>query len=58
MSDDNEKNEVAPSGVPETARDDLAEKPGTDSVGREREEELVDEWEEDSFPASDPPAHY
>lgn len=58
MSDDNEKNVSAPSGVPEVARDDLAEKPGTDSVGHEREEELVDEWEEDSFPASDPPAHY
>ncbi|WP_209323607.1 hypothetical protein [Brevibacterium renqingii] len=58
MSDDNEKNEKTPTEVPEEARDDIAEKPGTDSASKKREDDLVDEWEEESFPASDPPAHY
>lgn len=37
---------------------DVAEKPGSDKVSHEREDELVDEWGEESFPGSDPPAHY
>lgn len=44
--------------VPEEARDDVAERPGTDNVSKEHEDALVDEWEEESFPGSDPPAHY
>lgn len=58
MSEDKEENGSTPNSVHEAARNDIAEKPGTDSVGREHEEELVDEWEQNSFPASDPPAHY
>lgn len=58
MSDAGEKDEKAPTGVPEEAREDLAEKPGTEAVDKEHEDELVDEWEDESFPASDPPAHY
>ncbi|WP_449278851.1 NAD-dependent epimerase/dehydratase family protein [Leucobacter sp. GX24907] len=37
---------------------DIAEKPGTDEVSREHADALADEWGEESFPASDPPAHY
>ena len=39
-------------------RDDVAEKPGSDRVSHDHEDELVDEWGEESFPSSDPPAHY
>ena len=42
MSESGEKDKTAPTGVPEEARDDLAEKPGTDSVDKEHEDELVD----------------
>lgn len=44
--------------IPDEARDDVAERPGTSSVDPEHEDELVTEWGEESFPASDPPAHY
>ena len=37
---------------------DIAEKPGTSRVSHEHEDELVDEWGRESFPGSDPPAHY
>ncbi|HJF76724.1 MULTISPECIES: hypothetical protein [Brevibacterium] len=57
MSDFSE-DEKDPKVAPEGARDDVAEMPGTDSASKEKEDELVDEWEEESFPASDPPAHY
>lgn len=57
MSDFSE-DEKDPKAAPEGAKDDVAEKPGTDSASKEKEDELVDEWEEESFPASDPPAHY
>ena len=57
MSDFSE-DEKDPKVAPEGARDDVAEKPGTDSASKEKEDELVDEWEEESFPASDPPAYY
>ncbi|WP_166822730.1 hypothetical protein [Brevibacterium limosum] len=35
ISDDEEKNKQSPVRVPEATREDLAEKPGTDSVGQE-----------------------
>lgn len=57
MSDFSE-DEKDPKAAPEGAKDDVAEMPGTDSASKEKEDELVDEWEEESFPASDPPAHY
>ena len=50
MSDSSE-DEKDLTKVPEGARDDVAEKPGTDSASKEKEDELVDEWEEESFPA-------
>lgn len=40
------------------ARTDVAETPGTDKITREQEDELADEWGKESFPGSDPPAHY
>ncbi|MGO3179638.1 MAG: hypothetical protein ACTIJR_08775 [Brevibacterium linens] len=57
MSDFSE-DEKDPKAAPEGASDDVAEKPGTDSASKDKEDALVDEWEEESFPASDPPAHY
>lgn len=55
-----------PDGVPEEARDDQAERPGTTEDQKRAEhdktvqhdDELADEWGEESFPSSDPPAHY
>ena len=57
MSDFSE-DEKDPKAASEGASDDVAEKPGTDSASKDKEDALVDEWEEESFPASDPPAHY
>ena len=37
---------------------DVAEKPGSSQVSHDHADELVDEWGEESFPGSDPPAHY
>lgn len=37
---------------------DIAEKPGSTSVPEDHADALADEWGEESFPASDPPAHY
>jgi len=37
---------------------DVAEKPGSSTVSHEHADELADEWGEESFPGSDPPAHY
>lgn len=38
--------------------DDVAERPGSTKVAREHADDLADEWGEESFPGSDPPAHY
>ncbi|MBK0419030.1 NAD-dependent epimerase/dehydratase family protein [Leucobacter sp. CSA1] len=50
------------SDSPDTAEkktpEDVAEKPGSRAVPHERADELADEWGEESFPGSDPPAHY
>lgn len=37
---------------------DVAEKPGSSKVSHEHADELADEWGKESFPGSDPPAHY
>ncbi|MGJ0203072.1 hypothetical protein NHL51_02765 [Leucobacter sp. gxy201] len=37
---------------------DVAERPGSTQVEREHADALADEWGEESFPVSDPPAHY
>ncbi|MCI4011203.1 hypothetical protein [Brevibacterium sp. ZH18] len=55
---DAEKTETNLNGVPDEARNDQAERPGSESANDEHADELVDEWVEDSFPTSDPPAHY
>ena len=38
--------------------DDVAERPGTDASTHDHDDALADEWGEESFPSSDPPAHY
>lgn len=43
---------------PEATPTDVAEKPGSDAVPHEHADALADEWGEESFPSSDPPAHY
>lgn len=53
-----ENKQTVHSTVPEEARDDVAERPGADNASKDHQDALVDEWEEESFPASDPPAHY
>ncbi|MFV0432516.1 MAG: hypothetical protein ACK5LO_00830 [Leucobacter sp.] len=42
----------------EEAPTDVAEKPGSTEVSHDHADELADEWGEESFPGSDPPAHY
>lgn len=57
---------TTPDGVPDEARDDQAERPGTTADDEKlahdkllaHDDELADEWGEESFPSSDPPAHY
>ncbi|UOR01779.1 hypothetical protein MUN77_00165 [Leucobacter allii] len=44
--------------LPVEAPDDVAERPGSGAVGHEHADDLANEWGEESFPASDPPAHY
>ncbi|WP_336660409.1 hypothetical protein [Leucobacter sp. USHLN153] len=41
-----------------TADEDVAERPGSADVPHDHADELADEWGEESFPGSDPPAHY
>ncbi|GAA4284431.1 hypothetical protein GCM10022261_19620 [Brevibacterium daeguense] len=43
--------------APETPKD-KAERPGASNVSKQEQDELVDEWVDDSFPTSDPPSHY
>lgn len=47
-----------PTHVREEAADDVAERPGSTHVDHEHADELADEWGDESFPGSDPPAHY
>lgn len=44
--------------VPDEARDDVAERPGHTQADHDHADELADEWGDESFPASDPPAHH
>ncbi len=57
MSQDKHAEEEAMK-VPEEAPTDVAEQPGHTRTSKERADELADEWGEESFPGSDPPAHY
>lgn len=47
-----------PQTVPDEAANDVAERPGSTKVPHEHADKLADEWGDDSFPSSDPPAHY
>lgn len=58
MPDESENNEQAANEVPRDVKDDIAERPGADQADKQHEDDLVDEWEDESFPAGDPPAHY
>lgn len=55
---DSSEDEKYPTEVSEDVRDDVAEMPGTDCSSKQHEDELDDEWVEESFSASDPPAQY
>ncbi|NLB47446.1 MAG: hypothetical protein GX814_06900 [Microbacteriaceae bacterium] len=44
--------------VPDEAPVDVAERPGNTNTSHQHDDELADEWGEESFPGSDPPAHY
>lgn len=44
--------------IPGQAADDVAERPGTSTADHDHADKLADEWGEESFPGSDPPAHY
>lgn len=44
--------------VPEAAPDTEAERPGSEAGDAMSEDDLVDEWGEESFPGSDAPGHY
>lgn len=57
MSQDKHAEEEAMK-VPEEAPTDVAEQPGHTRTSKERADEIADEWGEESFPGSDPPAHY
>ncbi|MGP6174939.1 hypothetical protein [Corynebacterium sp. A21] len=50
--------ESDPKPRPQDSSSSESERPGTDEISRQHDDELVDEWGEESFPASDPPAHF
>lgn len=53
-----EAEESRDSAVPEEKPDDIAERPGSTNIPAQHADELADEWGKESFPGSDPPAHY
>lgn len=44
--------------IPEEVPLDVAERPGDTSNDHDHADEVADEWGRESFPGSDPPAHY
>lgn len=56
MSDDKKRDDVDPDL--KKVADDESERPGSGKESAEAAERRVDQWEEESFPGSDPPAHY
>ncbi|HLS32119.1 MAG TPA: hypothetical protein VK039_00885 [Brevibacterium sp.] len=52
------RDEPDPTDVPQVAPHDHAERPGTAESAHDHDDELADEWGRESFPGSDPPAHY
>jgi hypothetical protein len=57
-NDEPQQSEQPETTVPDEARSDIAEKPGSTKVSHQHADELADEWGDESFPGSDPPAHY
>lgn len=53
---DPEKDQTVPGQADQADQTDTGS--GLPQQGPEDEEEKVDQWEEESFPASDPPANY
>ncbi len=56
--DPREAEQFVAAHIPEEAPDDIAERPGSTHIDPKHADELADEWGEESFPGSDPPAHY
>lgn len=54
----NDPDDPNPEELKKDVPDDVAELPGTSSVSHKHADDLADEWGEESFPGSDPPAHY
>lgn len=50
--------ENAAEKIAEETPDDVAEHPGSTHNDHDHADELADEWGKESFPGSDPPAHY
>lgn len=46
------------STVPAEATDGTAERSESEQKQHDHDDRMVDEWEDESFPASDPPGHY
>lgn len=46
------------SPMPAEAAESSAERTESEQSRYEHDDSLVDEWEDESFPASDPPGHY
>ena len=46
------------SASPAEATKDSAERSEADQIRYDHDDKMVDEWEDESFPASDPPGHY
>lgn len=46
------------SALPTEAAESSAERTESAQSRYEHDDSLVDEWEDESFPASDPPGHY
>lgn len=46
------------STMPAEATGSSAEMSESEKIRHDHDDEIVDEWEDESFPASDPPGHY
>ena len=46
------------SSAPAEATEYSAERSEAEQIRHDHDDRMVDEWEDESFPASDPPGHY
>ncbi|SMX67760.1 MULTISPECIES: hypothetical protein [unclassified Brevibacterium] len=53
-----EKGRDESSTTPAEASDSSEGRSESEQIRHDHEDEMVDEWEDESFPASDPPGHY